>query len=209
MIAKRFRNFLPIVIDVETGGLNPQKDALLELAAITLLLDDAGLLYPAHTLHYHILPFPDAHLDPDALSLNRIDPFYPLRFAIEESQAMSDFSQKISQACLTYHCKRAVLVGHNAWFDHQFLNAALNRSQIKSPFHPFTSFDTATLSALAFGQTVLSKALKAAHLSYNPEEAHSALYDAQRTAALFCTIVNQWKRLSTLPSCEERKSHRE
>jgi len=197
-ISKRFRGFLPVVIDVETGGLEPKQDALLELAAITIEMDENGTVFPSEQFHYHILPFHNANMDPKSLAFNKIDPLHPLRFAIDEKDAMKDLCSHISKVCKKNHCQRAVLVGHNAWFDQHFLNSAIDRSGItKSPFHRFTSFDTATLSGLAFGQTVLSKALEAAHIPFDNEEAHSALYDAERTAELFCHIVNQWKTLTT------------
>jgi len=197
-IKNRFRGFLPVVVDVETGGLEPRNDALLELAAITIEMDENGKVFPAEEFHYHVLPFENANLDPKSLAFNKIDPHYPLRFAIEEKEAMKDLCQKVQAACKKNRCGRAVLVGHNSWFDQHFLNAAINRSHItKSPFHSFTSFDTATLSGLLFGQTVLSKALASAKISYDSEEAHSALYDAKQTAELFCYIVNRWKDLTT------------
>jgi ribonuclease T len=68
------------------------------------------------------------------------------------------------------------------------------RSGIKrNPFHPFSSFDTATLCGVAYGQTVLSRAVKAAGLIWDEESAHSAAYDAEITADVFCDIVNRFK----------------
>ena len=88
-------------------------------------------------------------------------------------------------------CKRAILVGHNAHFDLGFINAAVARTGYKrNPFHPFSVFDTVTLSGAALGQTVLARALVAADLGYDANEAHSAIYDAEQTAALFCQLVN-------------------
>lgn len=196
-LASRFRGFLPVVIDVETGGINPATDALLELAAITLKMNDEGNLVPDQTYHYHILPFKNANLDPEALAFNKIKVDHPLRFAIEELEALTDLFDKIKKECENKKCSRAVVVGHNAWFDLHFLNAASKRCQFKStPFHRFTSFDTATLSALIFGQTVLSKALELANIEFKSHEAHSALYDAKATAELFCKIVQMWKERS-------------
>jgi ribonuclease T len=101
--------------------------------------------------------------------------------------------QDIRRAMRDTECTRAVLVGHNAYFDLNFVNAAIARAGIKrNPFHPFSSFDTATLSGVAYGQTVLAKALYAAGIPWDANEAHSALYDAQRTAELFCAICNKF-----------------
>lgn len=190
----RFRGFLPIVIDVETAGFDARKDALLEFAAVAIIYDtnDPQKFILGDKFHYHIKPFEGAHLDPSALKFNKIDPDHPFRFAISEKDALEDFFPKIKKLLKQHECQRAVLVGHNAWFDLSFLNAATERTQLKSPFHRFTSFDTATLSALIYGQTVLSKALIAAGLEYDGEAAHSAVYDTVQTAQLFCKILNGW-----------------
>lgn len=196
-LGARFRGFLPVIIDVETGGVDPKHDALLELAAITVSMDEAGMLLIDRTYHYHIEPFVGANLDPASLAFNKIDPYHPFRFAISEKEVLKALFSEISSECKTKGCSRAVVVAHNAWFDHHFLNAAIQRTKMtKHPFHRFTSFDTATLAGLAFGQTVLSKALSAAKIPFNAEEAHSALYDASATAKLFCEIVNRWQLLS-------------
>jgi len=199
LISQRFRGFLPIIIDVETGGIDPRKDALLELAAVSIKMDEQGLIHPDAEYHYHILPFEGSNLDPESLAFNKIDPHHPFRFAVPESEALHDLFSKIKKECKQKDCRRAVIVGHNAWFDQHFVNCAATRCKItKMPFHRFTSFDTATLSGLAYGQTVLSKALSAANIPFDTEQAHSALYDAQCTAQLFCAIVNQWHKLSVL-----------
>ncbi len=78
-----------------------------------------------------------------------------------------------------------------------FINAAVNRCGIKkSPFHAFSCFDTATLGGVAFGQTVLARAVQAAGLEWDGKQAHSAIYDAERTADLFCAIVNRWDNIN-------------
>jgi ribonuclease T len=197
---KRFRGFLPVVIDVEAGGFNAKKDALLEMAAIFIEMDEDGHLYPGEPLSHHIIPFKGSHLDPQALEFNKIDPFHPFRFAVPEEEALSELFERTELALERNNCNRAVLVGHNAWFDLSFIVAAANRCKYKKiPFHSFTSLDTATLSGLVYGQTVLAKALKAAGIPYDVNEAHSALYDARCTAELFCKIVNQFKQLGGWP----------
>jgi ribonuclease T len=195
LIKERFRGFLPVVIDVETAGFEAKTDALLELAAIPIEYDDDKNFVLGECFHYHIKPFEGAKINQDALEFNKIDPDHPFRFAISEKDALEDLYPKIRAVAKKHNCQRAVLVGHNAWFDLSFINAATTRTKLKSPLHGFTSFDTATLSALFYGQTVLSKALMAAKLGYNAEEAHSAVYDTKQTAKLFCKMLNDWNKL--------------
>jgi ribonuclease T len=193
-IADRFRGFLPVVIDVETAGFDANRDALLEIAAVVLRLDGENRLEAAETLSCHVEPFPGAHLDPRALAFNGIDPGHPFRGALDEAAALKAIFDPIRAAVRHSQCKRAILVGHNAAFDLGFLNAAVERTKFKrNPFHPFSTFDTVSLAGLAYGQTVLAKAAIAAGLSWDAAEAHSAVYDAEKTAELFCTIVNRWQ----------------
>ncbi|KTD76450.1 ribonuclease T [Legionella waltersii] len=193
---ERFRGFLPIVVDIETAGIDPQKNALLEICIVIVQMDAEGILKRTESYFEHVLPFPGAELDPKSLEFNQIDPFQPLRFAVEERTALEKLFKPIHVALKQNHCQRAVLVGHNAWFDLLFLKAAIQRSDVKSPFHAFTCFDTATLAGLIFGETVLAKAAKAAGISFDPNEAHSAIYDAEKTADLFCEMVNRWRGLA-------------
>jgi ribonuclease T len=193
-IASRFRGFLPVVVDVETAGLNPQTDALLEIAAIILEMDTQGNLQPGPSYACHVLPFTGANLTEESLAFNGIDPYHPFREALPEREALQDIFRPVRRAVSEKGCTRAILVGHNPLFDLAFLNAAVERTQIKrNPFHPFSSFDTATLGGLAFGQTVLARAVQAAGFDWDNSRAHSAIYDARRTAELFCLVVNRWK----------------
>ncbi len=195
-MARRFRGFLPVVVDVETGGFNPQTDALLEIAAVIPSLNN-GKLKPENTFSTHVEAFEGANIDPKSLEVNGINPYSPLRIARSEHDALNYIFTPIRQAVKAHGCTRAILVGHNAFFDLSFVNAAVERTGIKrNPFHPFSNFDTVTLSGLAYGQTVLAKAVQAAGLSWDANEAHSALYDAERTAELFCTVINRWDSLN-------------
>ena len=195
-IAERFRGFLPVVIDVETGGFESDKHALLEIAAVSLVMDGSGLLVRDRTIARNVIPHPDTICDDAALEFTGIDPEDPAREAVSEKDALRDVFQEIRHNISEHHCTRAVIVAHNAHFDLGFVNAAVNRSQIKrNSFHPFSCFDTATLAGLAYGQTVLAKACKTAGIAFSNKEAHSAAYDAERTAELFCTIVNRWREL--------------
>jgi len=193
-IAQRFRGFLPVVVDVETGGFVAATDALLEIAAVLIRLDDDGHVRPGETIRYHVKPFPGARLDPASLEVTGIDPFHPLRPALEESDAVRRVFKEVRKEVKAQKCTRAILVGHNAFFDLQFLNAVVERTNIKrNPFHPFSSFDTVTLGGLAVGQTVLARAVVAAGFDWDENQAHSAAYDAEMTALLFCEIVNRCK----------------
>jgi len=193
ILSRRFRGLLPIVIDVETSGLNSITDALLEIAAVTLNMSDEGKLYPEHTYSYHVEPFFGARLEKEALEITGIDPFYPMRLAIPEGQALQRIFTVAKQRLEATSCYRAVLVGHNAWFDLSFILAAAQRSGIRHhPFHTFTTFDTASLSAVALGETVLARAAKRARIPFDIQQAHSAIYDVERTAELFCYIANRW-----------------
>jgi len=192
-MATRFRGFLPVVVDVETGGFNPKRDALLEIAAVILDFNEQGQLQPSETHACHVEPFQGANMDEKSLQFTGIDPYHPFRFAKPEEEALRLIFKPVRRAVKDSACTRAILVGHNPSFDLSFVNAAADRCKIKrNPFHPFSSFDTATMAGLAFGQTVLARAAMAAGLSWDQEQAHSAKYDAERTAELFCTIVNRW-----------------
>jgi len=195
--AERFRGFLPVVVDIETGGFDSGRDAVLEIAAVVVRMDEAGFVHPAPVVSTHVEPFPGANVDPKSLEITGIDLGHPFRAAVEERDALHLIFKPIRDALREYECQRAILVGHNAAFDLGFLNAAIRRTGYKrSPFHLFSCFDTATLGGLAYGQTVLSRAVQAAGFEWNESEAHSAVYDAERTALLFCDIVNRWKTMN-------------
>ncbi|NRA42793.1 MAG: ribonuclease T [Pseudomonadales bacterium] len=196
LMAYRFRGYLPVVIDIETAGFNATTDAMLEIAASLLDMDDDGTLRVKDTVSFHVEPFVGANLEKSALEFTGIDPEDPARAAEDEVDVLKELFRIIRREVKTYHCKRAIIVAHNASFDQSFLNAAIARNQLKrSPFHPFSAMDTATLAGLAYGHTVLAQACKLANIPFDNKEAHSAAYDAEVTARLFCQIVNKWRDL--------------
>jgi len=200
LMSKRFRGYFPVVIDIETAGFNAQTDAVLELAASILSFDKDENLTVDQTHHYNIDPFEGANLEQASLDFTGIDPYNPLRGAVSEKDALHDLFKHVRKAMKAQGCHRAIIVAHNAAFDQSFFKAATHRSGLKrDPFHPFVTFDTTTLSGLALGQTVLAKACKMAGIPFDGNEAHSALYDTERTAELFCHIVNKWKALGGWP----------
>ena len=190
---KRFRGYLPVVVDVETGGFDWNKHALLEIAAVPVEMDDNGLLYPGQTASAHLVPAPGTEIDPKSLEVTGIVLDHPFRLAKQEKDALEHVFAPVRAAMKKYHCQRAILVGHNAHFDLNFVNAAVARSGHKrNPFHPFSVFDTVTLAGVAYGQTVLARSVQAAGFDWQADEAHSAVYDTEQTARLFCKIVNAW-----------------
>lgn len=196
LMAERFRTFLPVVIDVETGGFNSATDAILEVGAVLLAMDEDGVLGVDQTFFHRVIPFEGSNIEDAALKFTGIDPWHPLRIARSEKEVFQALFKLIRESMKQNNCKRAILVGHNAHFDHGFIKAASERHDLKrNPFHPFSSFDTASLSGLAYGQTVLSRACEAAGIEFNEKEAHSARYDAEKTAELFCGIINRWREM--------------
>lgn len=196
----RFRGFFPVVIDVETGGLNPKTDALLEIAAYTLRMDEQGKLYKDKAFHAHIVPFNGATINEASLKINGINLNDGSREAVDEGDALRELFRLIRHEQKKEECQRSVIVAHNASFDQQFLMEAVERAGVKrNPFHPFAMFDTASLAGLMFGQTVLAKACQKAGIAFDNKQAHSALYDTERTAELFCYMVNYLRQIGGFP----------
>jgi len=192
-IKNRIRGYLPVVVDIETAGFNANTDAMLEVCAIAIGINEAGKFYPKKPLHFHTEPFKGANLEESALKFNGIDVYNPLRMAVKEKQALSEIFKALRVEMKNEECTRSILVGHNAFFDLGFLYAASDRSTLKNPFHQFSTIDTVSLSALYYGETVLAKALDKADIEFDNAQAHSALYDTQKTAELFCKIFNSQK----------------
>jgi ribonuclease T len=191
-MAKRFRGYMPVVVDVETGGFNEPTDALLQIAAVILDIDEQGQFYCAETITCHVSPFLWANLEPKSMEVSGIVVDHPFRMAIDEKQALPMIFKPIREALKKDSCTKAILVGHNANFDLKFMNIAAKRTRIKrNPFHPFSSFDTVSLSGLIYGQTVLARSVLVAGMKWDSDEAHSAIYDAEITAELFCKILNE------------------
>jgi ribonuclease T len=188
----RFRGYMPVVVDVETGGFNEATDALLQVAAVLLDIDELGQFYCSKTVSCHVTPFAGANLDPKSMAVNGIDVDHPFRLAVDEKIALPTIFKPVREALKHHGCNKAILVGHNAHFDLKFINTAAARAGIKrNPFHPFSTFDTVSLAGMVYGQTVLARSVRSAGMEWDTEEAHSAIYDAEMTAMLFCNIINQ------------------
>src|SRR5215472_15531500 len=88
LMARRFRGYLPVAIDVETGGFAVATDALLEIALVLIDIDTDGTLKRGATHDFHVKPFDGARLDPVSLSVTGSDPWHPLRPALPERDAL-------------------------------------------------------------------------------------------------------------------------
>jgi ribonuclease T len=206
-LAQRFRGFYPVVVDIETSGLDSRKHGLLEIAAITLTIGPNQQLIVDQKIHFHLTLHPSCEVDPQALVINKIDMNDASRNALEEREAIPRMFKLIRKDMKKHDCNRAVMVAHNPSFDLGFLRAAIDRNGIKrDPFHPFTTFDTATLGGVLLGQTVLQKAVIAAGIPFDSAQAHQALYDAEKTAELFCLLVNTRGMIPQLPQAQETES---
>lgn len=191
---ERFRGFLPVAVDVETGGFDWNKHALLEIAVVPIDLDGNGNYVPGESAISHLVPAPGTHIDPKSLEITGIRLDHPFRLAKPEKEALEHVFATVRAAVRKHNCQRAILVGHNAHFDLNFLNAAVARCGHKrNPFHPFSVFDTVSLAGVTYGQTVLARAAHAAGMTWDSQQAHSAVYDAEQTAQLFCIIANRWR----------------
>lgn len=138
---------------------------------------------------------------PKNIDFLHIDPFDESRNLVTESDALLPMFKVIKKKLKEQGCKRAILVGHNAHFDHSFIFAAIDRLKAasKSPFHPFSVIDTASLSMLMLGQSVLQKACYAAHVDFDQNCAHGAAYDTRKETELFCAILNRFTKFCGTP----------
>ena len=124
----RFRGYMPVVVDVETGGFNETTDALLQVAAVLLDIDELGQFYCSETISCHVTPFSGANLEPKSMEVNGIDVDHPFRLAVDEKLALPMIFKPVREALKHHGCNKAILVGHNAHFDLKFLNAAAARA---------------------------------------------------------------------------------
>ena len=191
LLNQRFRKYLPVVVDLETGGFDPINNAILEIALTLIGQNDKYELVVLDTHRYHIDPYKDLIVEQESLDFTKIKLDHPLRKAVSEKEALTELFKIINKAKSEYSCSRAILVGHNAHFDLAFIKESIKRNNIKkSPFHPFSVLDTVSLGAMHTQQTVLARVCESLSIDYDSNEAHSAAYDAEITAKVFCKIIN-------------------
>ena len=191
LLKNRFRKYLPVVIDLETGGFDPSKNPILEIAMQFIEINNNKFIL-GEGIRYHVIPESQLEIDPDSLEFTKIHLNHPLRQAIAAEEAIKNICKLVNKQRSKEECSRAILVGHNAHFDLSFLQANIERYDIKnSPFHPFSVIDTVSLGAAFTGQTVLARIAKELSIDYDNDLAHSAAYDAEITAKVFCDLLNK------------------
>ena len=119
-LKERFRTFLPVVIDIETGGFNAKTDAILEISAVLLAMDTSGDIGIEQTFFSRVVPFEGANIEESALKFTGIDPFHPLRIARPEKDVFQSIFKTIRESMKINACKRAILVAHNSSLDYAF-----------------------------------------------------------------------------------------
>jgi ribonuclease T len=108
-----------------------------------------------------VVPAPGTDICPKSLEVTGIIIDHPFRGALAERPALESVFAPVREACKRHGCQGAILVGHNAHFDLNFLNAAVARSGHKrNPFHPFSVFDGDLAGRLR--RSVLARAVQAA-----------------------------------------------
>ena len=98
----KFRKYLPVVVDLETGGFTPSSDAILEIA-ITLINYDREFSV-GETHRFHIDPFPGLKIHQDALEFTKINLEHPLRNAVSEQEALQSIFKIINQTIFFINC---------------------------------------------------------------------------------------------------------
>ncbi len=79
VLKNRFRKYLPVVVDIETGGFDPIVNAILEIA-ITLIEEKENKFVPGETFRHHIQPFEGSIVEKESLEFTKIKLDHPLRF---------------------------------------------------------------------------------------------------------------------------------
>ena len=87
LMVDRFRGYLPVVIDFETGGFDPVANPILEMAAVEVRFENQRLT-PGERWASAVHPFPGGVLEPAALKVTGIDPADPDRTALNEAEAL-------------------------------------------------------------------------------------------------------------------------
>lgn len=197
LMEERFDGYYPIVIDIETGGLDKNSHPILQIGAVALSFNKEGKMIPYSECKINLHPTRDTTCHPHSLAIHGINPYDLQRKAVAPALALTALCKFVRQAQRAHGCRRSLIVGHNVSFDAQFIHTYIEKYKVKrSPFHPFVNFDTTSIAGLLTGSTKLLEAVQRLGITYDSEQAHDALYDAYITAQLFCKSTNLLQSLN-------------
>ena len=164
-----------IVIDIETTGLKPDRDEIIEIAAMKM--DCYGEI---HT--FQSLVRPTFNIPPFITQLTGID------------DSMVKDAQPIQEVLrLLYHLiEREPVIGHNVQFDVRFLQYSLKK-YLDIDWRPFT-IDTLYLSRKLLPQLHHHQLHQVAdYLSISSIHHHRALADVNMTLEIYLHFKNTYK----------------
>lgn len=178
-------------IDVETSGLDPRKNAVLQLAGT--LEDDSR----SENFNYFIKPFPTDIVDAKALEVNKLNPneekFKEPRFVYDDfTYMLSTFVNKFDKK------DKMFFVGYNShFFDMPFVREFFSKCGNKyfGSYFFFPSLDIMVMAQFKLMKQrhlmkdfKLHTVAKELGITVEEEQLHDAMYDIRLTKEIFLKL---------------------
>lgn len=180
-----------LVLDTETGGLDPTEYSLLTVGAVVLDLHAEAL---GAELAFYVKENIIA-TEPEAMTVNRVD----LAKVRTEGLSPLEAVEKLVAFVNLHFDGRVILAGHNVDFDQAFLRRLWRLAGPKAPNWPFfyAKLDTASLGWMQkikdagwpYEQPRLDALLNAYMINIPTEDRHTAIGDARGTAKLLIEMT--------------------
>lgn len=180
-IVSVFEKYSSVVLfDVETSGLSPYKDQIIELAAQRLYQKPDGLY--AKEFHSYVNLYDEHQISREAEAANHISEAFLREKGVNIEVAISKFKEFIGDS--------ALLVAHNANFDMLFVSAAALKAGCHSFFQSSDVIDTLTVfKDRAPYPHKLSDAIRYYKLEGTVKNSHSAIDDANALMEVFIRMA--------------------
>lgn len=184
-----------LVIDTETGGLDPDRDSLLSLAAVVWregqLVADTQIFVNE----------PEPRITPDSIAVHGIDPTWLQAHGHSPCQAVQEFERFVHAHFSRFDRGDVLLAGHNVAFDVAFLKRLYRLAGVHYPaFYSHRLLDTAALGLffilsghLPSGVAKSDELFGYFQIAFGRNRRHSALGDARATAEL----INAFLKMAT------------